>query len=273
MAVKQKVAPLVQPKFDPRISSVHTPLAGGPVRLKRGYMYWDKPITGYNGIAFVHYLFNPSEVSVDYSLADTSATASLIFANASDTADLRIPLDQTASWSILYDRTYELWGSYNDDGTPKFSGSVNDPRVFGVEADIMQWREFTGMNVGFNFDKKASANAGSANPNSGLSKWGNLAGSTGVLQMVPSWAVFGYQNYPRYYGYISDWNVTYTHWTQFMVPMRAVVNITFNLLPPPGRQPSSSPDNNYWSGPPNDHHIPNPYAAPMISRSSGRSGR
>ncbi len=34
-----------------------------------------------------------------------------------------------------------------------------------------------------------------------------------------------------YYGFISDWSVQVTQWTQFMIPMRCVINIDFTLLP------------------------------------------
>ena len=36
-----------------------------------------------------------------------------------------------------------------------------------------------------------------------------------------------------YYGYVSYWDVTYTHFAQNMVPMRAVVDVSFTLLPLP----------------------------------------
>jgi hypothetical protein len=34
-----------------------------------------------------------------------------------------------------------------------------------------------------------------------------------------------------YYGYVDSFDVTFTHFTQFMVPMRAAVDVSFTLLP------------------------------------------
>ena len=44
----------------------------------------------------------------------------------------------------------------------------------------------------------------------------------------------------RYYGFISEWSVTYTHWTTNMVPIRAAVSITFTMLPDPPQQTQSA---------------------------------
>ena len=52
--------------------------------------------------------------------------------------------------------------------------------------------------------------------------------------MVPAYLYLGQRNTNlNYYGYISEWDVTYTHWTQWMVPMRCVIDISFTMLPPP----------------------------------------
>ena len=38
-----------------------------------------------------------------------------------------------------------------------------------------------------------------------------------------------------YYGYINEWSVQYTHWTQYNIPMRCVISVNFTMLPmPPG---------------------------------------
>jgi len=58
-------------------------------------------------------------------------------------------------------------------------------------------------------------------------------GTQGFVMMIPCYAYFGGSNNVKYFGYISEWDVTYTHWTQWMVPMRCVIDITFTMLPPP----------------------------------------
>jgi hypothetical protein len=36
-----------------------------------------------------------------------------------------------------------------------------------------------------------------------------------------------------FYGFISEWSVEYTHWTQNMVPIRCVISVSFTMLPNP----------------------------------------
>jgi hypothetical protein len=124
---------IVQRRFDRRISTLAMPIQKGPELIKRGYMIWDEPITGYSTKCALYYLYNLSTVEADYAISDSSAQASLVFPNAHDQADLRIPPSQTVQWSILFDRTYEMWGSYSDYGYPN-PAPYNDPRVVGVEA-------------------------------------------------------------------------------------------------------------------------------------------
>jgi hypothetical protein len=232
--------PLHQPQFDPRIRSTHIPGApgSGKATIQRGYMVWENVLPGYSHRCVFRYLFNPTTVEASYSVADSGVTASLIFPNANDQSDLRIPINQYASWSILFDRTYELWGSYDDNGQPRYKNFAagNDPRTVGVWADVIQLQEFTGMNVAYS-PGTGGATAAGTGKNGGSQ---TLTGHQGIMQMVPAWAFFGSQNNLHYYGYISAWDVTYTHFTQYNVPMRCAVDITFTLLPPPNKQPNLS---------------------------------
>lgn len=236
--------PLHQPKFDKRIRSTYVPGAPGDggATIQRGYMVWENILPGYSHRAVFRYLYNPTTVEASYSVPDSGVTASLVFPNANDQSDLRIPINQYASWSILFDRTYELWGSYKSDGQPRYANYAagNNPQVVGCWADIIQLQEFTGMNVNYSTSaaNSAAAQSGIAAGKPGSSN--SLAGHQGILQMVPAWAFFGGQNNLHYYGYISEWDVTYTHWTQYMVPMRCAVDITFTMLPPPNKQPNLS---------------------------------
>jgi hypothetical protein len=226
-------AAIAQPPFDSRITTLAFPLQGGKFgSLQRGYMIWDKPISGYSTRAIVNFLYNPSSVSADYSISDSSVGASLMFPTGFNDTNLRVPLNQTVSWSLLFDRTYELWGTYNTDGSANgnkgnVNGNTNDPKVVGVLADVMAMQQFTGMFVAY-----SSGNAQTTSPASGT-----LTGWQGIMQMIPGWVYFGGGGSSTtslwYYGYVSEWDVTITHWTQYMVPQRCVINITFTMLPPP----------------------------------------
>lgn len=260
-------SPILQPKFDSRIYSLAFPnqdtTPGHSKQLRRGYMIWDKAITGYNSRAVVHFLYNPSTVQATYSMSDPNAAASLMFPNAHDNLDLRIPLNQTATWSLLFDRTYELWGAYNSSGNPNQGLGVhqNNPSVLGVLSDIYQMQQFTGMDVQFQQTNGAGIQGAPT---------GSFTRHQGILQLIPSFAYFGGKQALSFYGYISEWDFQVTHWTQFMVPMRCVINVSFTMLPPArnvGTNPSPSQTN--WTGP----GPGNPTPALAQAPSNGRSGR
>lgn len=220
------ITPITQPKFDSRIYQLKYPLGGGSYgNLKRGSMVWEKPVIGYSDVARMQFLYNPSTVTADYSLTpDISVQAGLLFPTAYNKTELRVPLSQSVEWSLLFDRTYELWGQYDHKGKPLQSAGKykNNPSVVGVLADIRQMQQFTGMNVSYFTD---STN------NNGKALAAEFTKQQGIMQPVFSYVFFGDANNLWYYGYISEWDVTITHWTQFMVPMRCVINITFTLMP------------------------------------------
>ena len=125
---------LIQPKFDARLFTMAFPLTGSQSgTIQRGYMIWDSPglpLQYGSALATVHYLYNPSTVASDFNIASASAQASLNFPNPGDSAQLAIPLSQTVQWSLMLNRTFELWGNYGADGTPNnvFNGG-NRPDV------------------------------------------------------------------------------------------------------------------------------------------------
>jgi hypothetical protein len=238
---------LVQPKFDPRIFTMAFPLTGSTSGIiQRGYMIWDSATapTQYGGsLATVHYLYNPSTVSSDYNIASASAQAAMDFPNPGDSAALAIPLSQTAQWSLMFDRTFELWGQYGSGGTPNnVFGTSNDPSSVGVQADVMQFMQFTGMYISSQY---------TTNGQGGLTASASYStNQTGIMQMIPCWAYFGasnIQNNLMYYGYINEWSVQYTHWTQYNIPMRCVISVNFTMLPWPSTQPSQNSSASQWS--------------------------
>jgi len=252
--------PVPQPKFDSRIYSLAYPLGGNKYgNLKRGSMVWSTTPAipfGYSDVARFQFLYNPSTITATYSMTpDTSVQAGLLFPTAYDSTELRVPLSQTVEWSLLFDRTYELWKQYDDTGKPlqDIGTYGNNPAVVGVKADIDQLQQFTGMNVGYFTDSQGNQEATSP----------SLSKQQGIMQPAFSYVFFGDSNNLWYYGYISEWDVTVTHWTQYMVPMRCVINIDFTLMP---MQNSSTPKqtaNTDWSLPGNGKFI-SPTGSPVV---------
>ena len=116
------------------------------IPLQRGYMIWAQQnflsYTGGplgDGRDMINFLFNPSTVNTDYNVANASLQAAMMYTVPGDSGNLLAPLlQQTVSWQLYFDRTYEL----NYGGN---SGQVNDPAVIGVQADIYQFMQFTGI--------------------------------------------------------------------------------------------------------------------------------
>jgi hypothetical protein len=237
------VAPQTQPPFDKRIQTLTFPVGSNQFgTLKRGFMVWDKAIPGYSAPATLQFLFNPSSVSADFYMSDSSVGSSLLFPTGFNQTNLRVPLNQSVQWSLLFDRTYELWGGYDSLGLPQQSvgAGQNNPSTVGVLADIRQMYQFTGMNVAYS--------SGDSN-SPGSAKSGPLSGYQGIMQLIPSYVYFGDANNLWFYGYVSSWSFTVTHWTQYMVPMRCVINITFTMLPPPQAGAGSSANPGFSTGP------------------------
>jgi hypothetical protein len=275
-------SPLTQPKFDSRINALAFPMQGPqdtPVGITRGYMRQYQPLPGYGAKSVIHYQYNPSTVSSDYNLADASAQASLNFPNSGDTAQLAIPLSQTVSWTLMYDRTYELWGSYNTDGNTKYpNAAANDPRVIGCEADVMQFKDFTGMLTNYTYGTNGAGGTISA-PSQAAQ---NYSLNQGIMQLVMCYAYFGSSgqaNNTQYFGYINEWSVQYTHFTQYNIPMRCVIAVYFTMMPPPAITTTTAvsspanPNSNWFVPEQITRNNPTAVAVPLTNTTTGKSGR
>src|SRR5581483_9382727 len=242
---------LVQPQFSPNLQTTYLGLgAGGFGSIVRGFMEWDTPLPGYSGLAQVQFQFNPSTLAVGYYNQTNSQTVTdYLFSNSANTAPVYTYLQQSISFALLFDRTYDLWGSYGAAGLPSRidfpdqPGAINNPGAAGVGVDILAMQQITGM--------LAEQDTGKGNAKT------SPVSSNGILKpqnpaiIWPTWVYFG--NSPAgvyYFGYISDWEVQITQWTQYMIPMRCVINVNFTLLPTSAAQsgqPAGPGLANWWS--------------------------
>lgn len=246
---------VTQPAFAKQIRNTSSPM-GVTVPLQRGYMIWDRPNPKYTGGPFndgrdmINFMFNPATVTADYNANPNSSTAAAM--------DYRVPgdmgviaptpLQQTVSFDLYFDRTYEL----NYGGN---SSAVNDPAVIGVQADVYQFMQFTGITDQGNFNYTNIVSAINSDPSlKGQNAGGSLANqvlgslrSGGIMQMIPCNVFFGNasaqmdQNASssnfnaiasqlQYYGFITEFTIQYTHWTSSMVPMRCVISVNFMMM-------------------------------------------
>lgn len=189
-----KVATALNPPFDPRMRRIGSPL-NLTGRIQRG---WIQSTDGKR----VNFLFNPSQLDLTHTV---DPDAALNPAQKID-GDLNPDYVYTASSTgvrLLYDRTYELF-------SPDSSGKTNFANKYGVWADVAAWYTFVGM-----LRRMPTA-------------WDDSF-ITAPPQYNPAWLFVGPSM--AYYGWVNSINVTYSHWTQAMVPSRCAVDIGFQILP------------------------------------------
>jgi hypothetical protein len=216
-----KVTPslVTNPAFDPRVYNVSflTTSAKGK-GLTRGRIL---QATGAVGAAGgkrygCNFLYNPSAVQAQHGV-DTNIVPST---NPNDASGpLIVPLQQTVNFSLLFDRTYETWdSSYNN----KPAGQL------GVYADVLALYNIVGITLSHDLSAITTAGTG-----------GDVGKQSGSPQLMavspmvytPVWVYFG--GPLVYYGIIQSLGITYSHWTQNMIPSRCAADITVTLLPKP----------------------------------------
>ena len=237
---------LKQPAFDTRITTIIQPfnMSNNLPPPTRGRMIWDQAVAPYKQPAQLNFLYNPSTISIGYNTATSGAPASILaYRSTTDKGAPKFPMQQTVNFTLLFDRTYELWGSYNmSTGLPNSQTSgqsaLTDPTQMGVGADLICMQQLTGQ-----FMSQTGSVGGAI---TGKSTATNFQ-LQGPMIFIPTWVYFGSPTPSNYfYGWITDYQVQITHWTQLMVPMRCVIDVDFSLMPPPSNDASTGPGTNFW---------------------------
>ena len=163
----------------------------------------------------VFFLFNPSVVDVSHAV-DTNIPDPTAMSQ-DDLGHAMGPMNQSVNFTLLFDRTYETWDSskVNDNG----------PGQFGVYVDIQAIYNLVGVTAPLTAVAVATPGASS----SGLTRAPVTFHPSGPMRMTPVYVYFS-ANVLRYYGFISNLDIEYTHFTQNMVPNRATVGITLQLM-------------------------------------------
>ncbi len=143
------------PNFDQRIYTLSYPMQGGTniSTLQRGFMTWALKIPGWGGAGgaapTVHFLYNPTTVTASFSTDVSDITVDQLYTSPAAAGLPTMGMNQVVSFSLLFDRTFDLWGSYGVGGTPNAPASglqgSNDPTVVGVDADVLAMKQISGM--------------------------------------------------------------------------------------------------------------------------------
>ncbi len=202
------------PKFDPRILNL-------PMRqVSQGYG-GTKDSTLYRGAMVarterdnfkykVNFLYNPSTITESRSIDLNNQVLPDYARVPGDTGDYQTALNTTVSFALLFDRTFEMWDS-------KYQ--TTDVGTFGCSVDTNAFFNLCGINTK---QEVPGIRGGKAQ---------NMV-VQGPMAAVPMDLYFGYGSPGglHYFGIVTSLGVTYTHFSQQMVPVRCAVDIGFTVF-------------------------------------------
>lgn len=197
-------------------SSTDTVLGNANSELYRGLMA-TRTQPGSNQQFRIKFLYNPATISESRSLDLNNNVLPSYARNPDDPGQYKTGLNATVNFSLLFDRTYELWDS-------SYIGT--DANTYGVLADVNALYNMLNINQQ-TVQTPAQLSSGSFQA---TGKYSLVV--QGTMAAVPLDLYFGYRSAGslKYFGYVNQFDVTWTHFSQKMVPMRCAVNIGFSLM-------------------------------------------
>jgi hypothetical protein len=161
----------------------------------------------------INFLYNPSTIAESRGLDLNSGVLPAYKRNPDDPGSYATSLNTTVNFSLLFDRTFELWDSSYQD---TLAGQ------FGVRVDVEAFYNLLGINT---MDSSVTTRDNTGNKSAHVVQ--------GPMTFTPVYLYFGNNsdNALSYFGYITEIDITYTHFAANMVPIRCAVNVTFTVLP------------------------------------------
>ncbi|MFV0135489.1 hypothetical protein ACLGIH_20095 [Streptomyces sp. HMX87] len=214
--------------FDPRIQSIPSYLPGekkgSSFGLHRGYMTTAFPKGQSGRFYMLNFLYNPSTVQVSHGIDAANQVMPAYTRSDQDSGTPLIAAGGTLSFSLLFDRSYEM-------SDPTKFNTVEG--TYGVMADIHVLYNLVGIN-----EKQVVWNQGTESSAESSADADNVIG---VMQMRPVWCRFGQARTAmrdklpalsrmEYFGYVSSLDITYTHFSQRMTPVRCAVSVSMQLM-------------------------------------------
>jgi hypothetical protein len=212
---------MFQAPFDKRILSIPDFTDSKPVVAGRIVVQGGKKVTyGDANNLGLRFLYNPSEIAVNYSpdMEYAPPPASTVDPNARGNF---MGATGSLSFAILFDRTYETWNQSLD---PNNNAGGYDVQQYGCYVDVRQLYLMFGM-LDF-VDLGGSPGQGTQNQ----LVVGGYEVQTSPMIPTPIQVYFGGKKSLTFYGRCTGFNVTYTHFTRAMTPNRCVVNLSMESL-------------------------------------------
>ncbi|MGW3860708.1 hypothetical protein ACWEDZ_04400 [Streptomyces sp. NPDC005047] len=219
--------------FDKRIQAIPSYLpsesSGGSYGLKRGYMTTAFPkggkgVNGKNTFYMLNFLYNPSTISLSHGIDAANQVMPPYTRSDLDTGTPLFASGGTLSFSLLFDRSYEM-------SDPSQFDTVEG--TYGVMADIHVLYNLVGINTPVTSTPTGEDDADSSSA--------DAANAIGIMQMYPVWTRFGQPRHTfknklphlsrmEYLGYVSSLDIVYTHFSQRMTPVRCAVSVSIQLM-------------------------------------------
>ncbi|MFE2283900.1 hypothetical protein ACFXDJ_06980 [Streptomyces sp. NPDC059443] len=240
------LSPTVNPGFDRRIRA--TPMTR--TEPPRGYIVSADYGVGTGKAAQkvresrVNFLYNPSEISVSHTVTASSGILPADVVSDYDVTRYVGKSGGSMSFSLIFDRSYETTDV----------NVINSAGWVGVHADVAALYDLTGINESrvqvSGSDTGGSLFGGVLDPALDLLDPGRGSAGPpmasmryrGVMTIRPVYVVLTDQWVPpvsgvpsrtgsmQWYGYISSMDVTYSHWSERMIPIRCGVRVQMQLL-------------------------------------------
>lgn len=205
---------------NPKMNNGYGYNSGG--NLQRGKMvggagaYYGVP----SNISYVvNFLYNPSTIYESRAIDLNSGILPSSARNINDTGQYATGLSTNISFSLLFDRTYELWDK-------SYQGTIAGQ--YGARADVEALYNLVGINTSV-----ASTQTVVTPQQGGSSTQKTNVTIQGPMIVSPCNLYFG-ANSPgalSFYGFISEMDITWSHFSAAMVPVRCEVDISFTVLP------------------------------------------
>lgn len=213
--------------FDNRIQNIPSYLpsesGGSNYGLIRGYMVTAFPKGKTGKFYMLNFLYNPSTVSVSHSIDAANQVMPAYTRSDADTGTPLTAAGGTLSYSLLFDRSYEM-------SDPSKFDTIEG--TYGVMADIHVLYNLCGINM------KQQVWTSSTSTTDTSTDAGDVIG---IMQMNPVWVHFNQARHAfadklpnlsrmSYFGYLNSLQIDYTHFTQRMTPVRCAVSISMQLM-------------------------------------------
>jgi hypothetical protein len=165
----------------------------------------------------VNFLYNPASIDESRTLDLNNNVLPSYARKPDDPGQYKTGLNATVSFSLLFDRTFEMWDS---------SYADTDAAKYGITTDVNALYNMLNINQ-LNTQTPVSLSSGDF---ASTQQYALVV--QGTMAAIPVDLYFGYKSPGalKYFGYVSQFDVTYTHFSQKMVPMRCAIQIGFTLM-------------------------------------------